>query len=104
MSIVDSTLQPMKLNNLKIYCHLEEDQQTMVEVILEKFPDVKICTWEPDGDDENPGTWGMFIDDFPPELFDKVVEFLESEDSWALDEEVEMALDDDESNVYREYP
>ncbi|ADO97368.1 hypothetical protein SSM2_024 [Synechococcus phage S-SM2] len=93
----------MRLNNLKIYCHLEEDQQTMVEVILEKFPDVKICTWEPDGDDENPGTWGMFIDDFPPELFDKVVEFLESENSWVLDEEVEMALDDDENDVYKEY-
>ena len=38
----------------------------------------------------------MFIDDFPPELFDKVVEFLESENSWVLDKEVEMALDDDE--------
>ena len=58
--------------------------------------DIKYCTWEPDGDDEdNPGTWGMFIDDFPPELFDKVVEFLESENSWVLDKEVEMALDDD---------
>ena len=45
----------------------------------------------------------MFIDDFPPELFDKVVEYLESEDSWALDEEVEMSLDDDDANVYREY-
>ena len=46
----------------------------------------------------------MFIDDFPPELFDKVVDFLESEDSWVLEEEVEMSLDDDEANVYREYP
>ena len=44
----------------------------------------------------------MFIDDFPPELFDKVVEFLESENSWILEEEVEMSLDDDENNVYRE--
>ena len=50
------------------------------------------------------GTWGMFIDDFPPELFDKVVDFFESEDSWVLEEEVEMSLDDDEDGVYREYP
>ena len=35
----------------------------------------------------------MFIDDFPPELFDKVVEFLESENSWILEEEVEMSLE-----------
>ena len=42
----------------------------------------------------------MFIDDFPPELFDKVVEFLESENSWVLDKEVEMALDDDEDLMY----
>ena len=60
-----------------------------------------IVPGSPDGD---PGSWGMFIDDFPPELFDKVVEFLESENSWILEEEVEMSLDDDENNVYREYP
>ena len=53
--------------------------------------------------DENPGTWGMFIDDFPPELFDKVVDFLESEDSWVLERDVEMSLDDEDANVYREY-
>ena len=52
--------------------------------------------------DGDPGSWGMFIDDFP-ELFDKVVEFLESENLWILEEEVEMSLDDDENNVYREY-
>ena len=95
----------MRLNNLKIYCHTEEDQSQMFDFLFEIYRnDIKYCTWEPDGDDEdNPGTWGMFIDDFPPELFDKVVEFLESENSWVLDKEVEMALDDDELNVYREY-
>ena len=56
-----------------------------------------------DGDDENPGTWGMFIDDFPPELWDKMINYLESEDSWVLEETVEMALDDDDNNVYKEY-
>ncbi len=45
----------------------------------------------------------MFIDDFPPELWDKMVNYLESEDSWVLEETVEMSLDDDESNVYKEY-
>ena len=105
MSIVHSTLQPMRLNNLKIYCHTEEDQSNMFDFLFEIYRNhIKYCSWEPDGDDENPGSWGMFIDDFPPELFDKVVEFLESENSLVLDEEVEMALDDDESNVYREYP
>ena len=45
----------------------------------------------------------MFIDDFPPELWDKMVNYLESEDSWVLEETVEMALDDDENDVYKEY-
>ena len=45
----------------------------------------------------------MFIDDFPPELWDKMVNYLESEDSWVLEETVEMALDDDDNNVYKEY-
>ena len=95
----------MKLNNLKIYCQTEEDQSEMFDFLFYEYQnDIKYCTWEPDGDDENPGTWGMFIDDFPPELFDKVVEFLESENLWILEEEVEMSLDDDENNVYREYP
>ena len=94
----------MKLNNLKIYCQTEDDQTNIVEFIFSQYEDVKVSTWEPDGDDENPGTWGMFIDDFPPELWDKMINYLEGEDSWALDEEVEMALEDDESNVYREYP
>ena len=94
---------PMKLNNLKVYCALEEDQDTMVEVIREMDSDCKICTWEPDGDDENPGTWGMFIDDFPPELWDKMVEYLESEHSWCLEESVEMSLDDEDANVYKSY-
>jgi hypothetical protein len=49
----------MKLNNLKVYCVIEEDQDTMVEVIREMDSECKISTWEPDGDDENPGTWGM---------------------------------------------
>ena len=45
----------------------------------------------------------MFIDDFPPELWDKMINYLESEDSWVLEETVEMSLDDDDNNVYKEY-
>ena len=92
----------MNLNNLKIYCQTEEDQQTMVEVIFEDFPDVKISTWEPDGE---PGSWGMFVDDFPTETWSKLCEFLESEHSWVLDENVEMALECDEpSQEWKYYP
>ena len=94
----------MKLNNLKIYCQTEDDQTNIVEFIFSQYEDVKVSTWEPDGDDENPGNWGMIIADFPPELWDKMTNYLEGEDSWALDEEVEMALEDDESNVYSEFP
>jgi len=84
------------MDDLKIYCHTQEDQSLMFDFLFEIYRnEIRYCTWEPDGDDENPGTWGMFIDDFPyPELWDKVVAFLESEDSWALEEEVEMALGD----------
>ena len=94
----------MKLDNLKIYCQTEGDQQVIVDVILENCPDVKICTWEPDGDDENPGSWGMFVDNFPFELWDKLINFLDSEHSWVLDEEVEMALECDKPNFHRSYP
>ena len=93
----------MKLNNLKIYCQTEEDQINVVEFIFSQYDDAKVCTWEPDGDDENPGTWGMFVDDFPSELWDKMINFLESEDSWVLEETVEMSLDDEDNNIYKDY-
>ena len=93
----------MKLNNLKIYCQTEEDQINVVEFVFSQYEDVKVCTWEPDGDDENPGTWGMFVDDFPSELWDKMINFLESEDSWVLEETVEMSLDDEDNNIYKDY-
>ena len=92
----------MILNNLKVYCQTEEDQQTMVEVISEDFPDVNISTWEPDPVDT--GSWGMFVDDFPSEVWDHLVKYLEGEDSWALDEEVEMALECEEPRVTKSYP
>ena len=88
------------MNDLRIYCQNEEDQLNVVSFLQENFPDVKICTWDPDPVDT--GTWGMFVDDFPMELWDKLVEYLESEDSWALDDEVEMVLECD--GVYKEYP
>ena len=81
----------MKLNNLKIYCQTEDDQTNIVEFIFSQDENVKICTWEPDPVDT--GTWGMFVDDFPPELVDKLEQYLESEDSWELDEEVEIVLE-----------
>ena len=95
----------MKLSNLKIYCQTEEDQSTIFDFIFYEYQnEVKYCTWEPDGDDESPGSWGMFIDDFPLELWDKLIEYLEGEDSWCLEEEVEMALECDDPKVYRYYP
>ena len=95
----------MRLNNLKIYCQTEEDQSNVFDFLFCEYQnDIKYCTWEPDGDDENPGSWGMFIDDFPPELWDKMIEYLEGENSWALDEDVEMALECDEPSVHKYYP
>ncbi|MDB4348747.1 hypothetical protein OAA64_00285 [bacterium] len=82
------------MNNLKIYCQTEEDQSNVFDFLFYEYQnDIKYSTWEPDGDDENPGTWGMFIDDFPPELVDKLKQYLEGEDSWELDEEVEIVLE-----------
>ena len=88
------------MDDLKIYCHTQEDQSIMFDFLFEIYQNnIQYCTWEPDGDieqgGESEGSWGMFIDNFPyPELWDKVVEFLESEDSWALEDDVEMALGD----------
>jgi len=82
------------MNNLKIYCQTQEDQSNIFDFLFYEYQnDIKYSTWEPDGDDENPGTWGMFIDDFPPELVDKLEQYLEGEDSWGLDEEVEFVLE-----------
>jgi hypothetical protein len=90
----------VKQNNLKIYCQTEDDQTNIVEFIFSQYEDVKVCTWEPDPVDT--GTWGMFVDDFPPELWDNMINYLEGEDSWELDETVEMSLDDD-NNICKEY-
>ena len=79
------------MNDLKIYCQTEEDQTNIVEFIFSQYEDVKVSTWEPDPVDT--GTWGMFVDDFPPELWDKLVEYLDGENSWELDEEVEIVLE-----------
>ena len=50
--------QSMRLNNLKIYCQTEEDQSNVFDFLFYEYQnDIKYCTWEPDGDDENPGTW-----------------------------------------------
>ena len=94
----------MRLNNLKIYGQTEEDQSNMFDFLFEIYRnEIKYCTWEPDGDDENPGTWGMFVDDFPAELYDKIVDWLESENSWCLIRDVEMSIDDEDANIYKEY-
>ena len=84
------------MDNLKIYCESEDDQSLIFDFLFYEYQnDIKYCTWEPDGDEENPGSWGMFIDDFPyPELWNKLVEFLESDDSWMLESPVEMSLGD----------
>jgi hypothetical protein len=89
------------MNDLKIYCKTEDDQTNIVEFIFSQYDDVKVCTWEPDPVET--GTWGMFVDEFPPELWDKMTNYLEGEDSWELDETVEMSLDDDDNNIYKEY-
>ena len=47
----------------------------------------------------------MFVDDFPTETWSKLCKFLESEHSWVLDENVEMALECDEpSQEWKYYP
>ena len=92
----------MNLNNLKIYCKNQEDQSTIFDFIFYEYRNsISYSTWEPDPVDT--GSWGMFIDDFPLELWDKLVEYLEYE-SWTLEEDVEMALECDDPKVYRYYP
>ena len=91
----------MILNNLKIYCQTEEDQESIVDYILDEYPDVKISTWEPDGE---PGSWGMFVDDFPIEVLEMLCRFLDSDDAFVLDEQVEMVLECDEPRINKYYP
>jgi len=79
------------MNDLKIYCKTEDDQTNIVDFIFSQYGDVKVCTWDPDPVET--GTWGMFVDEFPPELVDKLENYLEGEDSWELDEEVEFVLE-----------
>ena len=79
------------MNDLKIYCKTEDDQTNIVEFIFSQYEDVKVCTWEPDPVET--GTWGMFVDEFPSELVGNLKKYLEGEDSWELDEEVEFALE-----------
>jgi len=78
----------MKLNNLKIYCQTEEDQTGVVEFISTQLDDMKVTTWEPDGDDDNPGSWGIFIDNFHPRFIHKLEDYLLDllgEEGWEMD-------------------
>ena len=79
------------MNDLKIYCKTEDDQTNIVEFIFSQYDDVKVCTWEPDPVET--GTWGMFVDEFPLELVGKIEQYLKGEDSWELDEEVEIVIE-----------
>ena len=79
------------MNDLKIYCQTEDDQTNIVEFIFSQYDDVKVSTWEPDPVET--GTCGMFVDEFSPELVGKLEQYLEGEDSWELDEEVEIVLE-----------
>lgn len=92
----------MRLNNLKIYCQTEEDQSNVFDFLFYEYQnDIKYATCS---DPVDTGSWGMFVDEFPPELWDKLVTYLEGEDSWVLDEEVEMVLECDDPKVYKYYP
>ena len=88
--IVFFTPQRM-MNDLRIYCQNEEDQLNVVSFLQENFPDVKICTWDPDPVDT--GTWGMFVDEFESGLWSKLVEHLESEDCWIYEDMIELYLE-----------
>ena len=82
------------MDDLKIYCETMEDQSDVFDFIFITCPGAKISTWEPDGDDENPGTWGMFVDNVPENLWDKIID--EFEDCF----DFEMAIGPGD----REYP
>ena len=84
----------MKLNDLRIYCQNEEDQLNVVSFLEENFPDVKISTWDPDPVET--GTWGMFVDEFEPDLWSKLAEHLESEDCWIYEDMIELYLETDD--------
>ena len=82
------------MDDLRIYCQNEEDQLNVVSFLEENFPDVKICTWDPDPVDT--GSWGMFVDEFEPDLWSKLVEHLESEDCWVYEDMIELYLETDD--------
>ena len=82
------------MDDLRIYCQNEEDQLNLVSFLEENFPDVKICTWDPDPVDT--GSWGMFVDEFEPDLWSKIVEHLESEDCWVYEDMIELYLETDD--------
>lgn len=87
------------MDNLKIYCESENDQAAMVEFCFDIDPECNICTWEPDGDTESDGSWGMFVDNFDEGTWDKLVE---SMDSLPLEHPVEMCLETD--NIFKQFP
>ena len=85
----------MRLNNLKIYCQTEEDQSNVFDFLFYEYQnDIKYATWDPDPVDT--GSWGMFIDEFEPDLWSKLVEHLESEDCWVYEDMIELYLETDD--------
>ena len=65
---------------MKVYLENEEDQQTIVDLILDRYQDVKITTWEPDyweGREEEaggPGCWGLFVDNVSENIWPILIE------------------------------
>ena len=68
------------MDDLKVYLENEEDQQTIVDFILDRYQDVKITTWEPDyweGREKEaggPGCWGLFIDNVSENIWPILIE------------------------------
>ena len=95
----------MILNNLKIYCQTEDDQSVIFGIIFSDYQDtIDYSSWKPDGDKENPYPWGLFIDNFPLELWNKLVKFLNSKKSLILDKSIKMVLECKEAKFYEYYP
>ena len=61
------------MDDLRIYCQNEEDQLNVVSYLQENFPNVKICTWDPDPEDT--GSWGIFVDEHRENLQNMICEY-----------------------------
>lgn len=61
------------MEDLRIYLLNEDDRDKVQSLLMERFSEIEPDLWEPDGDSQSEGTWGIGIDQLPDEAWSVLI-------------------------------